>query len=123
MTAFKCRSEDIDGATSYSNMVRVSELICHTVYFSYMKVIRNNFCFNERQHGRRISEKYGTPTLYRKARSLEMNPVVFETNTIVVVLLDHVLGEALFLRSPTVVIFRFTYPLFENLKRFFQSFE
>ena len=62
--------------------------------------------FNKSAHGavgKGISEKCGTPIFYRKARSLEMNPVALKTSTVVGVLLDHGLGEALLLRSPTVL--------------------
>ena len=42
-------------------------------------------------------------------RSLEMNPVAFKTSTVVGALLNHRLGEALLLRSPTVLNWCFIY--------------
>ena len=49
--------------------------------------------------GEGISEKCGTLTLYRKARSFKMNRVGFKTSTVVEVLFDHGSRKALLLRT------------------------
>ena len=81
-----------------------------TIWHPYIFYENTVELLNKSAHGAAregISENCGTPTLYRKARSLEMNPVVLKTSTVVGVLFDHGLREApllrtLLLRSPTV---------------------